>query len=162
LQEDYLNIGEVKAFESPVLLTCYGLGSCIGLYLFDSLNKRGGGAHIMLGEEEKNETGAKQNLAYAKQAIDELLKILYNFSATPTWIRAKIIGGAKVIKSEAFNVGSANIEVVKTYLIKKGVYIASMDVGGEWVRTGKFETNTGKLLVTATHNTSNERKMYYL
>ena len=161
MHEDYLNIGEVKAFDIPVILTCYGLGSCIGLYLFDSLNKRGGGAHIMLANEKK-QSGNELNLGFASQAIDELLKILYNFSAEQYWIRAKIIGGAKVIKTDEYNIGKENIEAVKKYLIQKGVFIASMDVGGEWVRTGKFETNTGKLLVTAIHKTSNEIKTYYL
>ena len=161
MREDFLNIGEVKAFDYPVLLACYGLGSCIGLYLFDSLNKRGGGAHIMLAENKTN-MAEKRGGGYAKEMIDELLNYLYNFSAEPSWIRAKIIGGAKVIESKEYHIGKTNIEAVRKYLVQKGVYIASTDLGGEWIRTGKFETNTGKLFVSAIHNKNNEIKTYYL
>ncbi|MDH5382734.1 MAG: chemotaxis protein CheD, partial [Cyclobacteriaceae bacterium] len=145
---DFLNIGEVKAFKEPARLTCYGLGSCIGVFLYDFQNKVGGGAHIAL-SKNSSEGNSENPLQFAEEALKELLIQVDGVGILkPTSLRAKVIGGANVMKGDGFKIGQKNIETVKKFLVQNQVFIAGLDVGGNDFRTGKFETSTGKLIVT--------------
>lgn len=50
----YAGIGEMKVVHNPHQLIIVGLGSCIGLSLYDRIAKVGGMAHIMLPEGNNN------------------------------------------------------------------------------------------------------------
>ena len=148
MQRDFLNIGEVKVFDDPVELTCYGLGSCVCVFIYDSFNKVGGGAHIAL---PKAPQGIKVNSTeYADQAMQVLLREIRTLEKHgPGNLRAKLIGGANVLAQNGFDIGKENTEVVKKLLIDQKVFIAGIDLGGERSRTGRFHTHTGKLLVSS-------------
>jgi len=138
-----LNIGEVKAQQQKGTITCYGLGSCVGLFLYDRKNNIGGGAHIMLpgaGKEKSNN--------YAEQAVEHLLDQMKSLGSDLQYLRAKIIGGANIFES-SMQVGGRNIDSVKKLLTQKKIYIASEDLGGKNSRTGHFNLSDGTLQVSS-------------
>ncbi|MDH5597498.1 MAG: chemotaxis protein CheD [Cyclobacteriaceae bacterium] len=150
----YLNIGELYATNKSMVLTCYGLGSCVGLFLYDRLNKISGGAHIMLSGQKKDNLSATH---FAQGAIEELLRRMKSLGSDLAMLRAKIIGGAEVMDIKTIHIGKNNIEEVRNSLIRNKIYIAASDVGGTISRTGKFYTDSGNLLVS-----TSEYKEYYL
>ena len=63
-----LNIGK-----SPDVITTIGLGSCIGIAVYDSVTKIGGLAHIMLPDSTRMKNNS--NVAkFADTGIEELIK----------------------------------------------------------------------------------------
>src|SRR6056297_2583077 len=108
--------------EEHVLATL-GLGSCIGISLYDKFKRVGGLVHIMLPENP----GGKKTVKYADTAIPFLINQLEKMGAQKRRLSAKIVGGAAMFKSESGNavmqIGERNIEAVKKYLKKERIDI---------------------------------------
>lgn len=151
LHEYALNIGELKVSGKPAIITCFGLGSCIGLFLFDRIKKVGGGAHIMLpGPDLKRKR--TDGCAYAENAIAALLSAMSIEGCHVQGLRGKIIGGANVLaNTNGFgSIGAMNIREVKSHLVRRGIYVAAEDVGGHLSRTARFNTQTGDVHISRT------------
>ena len=149
-----LNIGDVAVGKRDNSYTCFGLGSCIGLFLQDRITGISGGAHILL-PQGGEVTDGKYYSVYL--AIEELLRRLKSFNAGEMALRAKIAGGANVIGA-SLNVGQQNIDQVIGCLSAHKIFIAAMDVGGNQSRTVCFEAATGQLSVRKAN--SLESKIY--
>jgi len=148
--------GEVKSFSTPVTISCFGLGACVGVFLQDQKKGIAGGAHINL-SEDLNEFGPDGKADKVKQAIHELLSQLKARGSDLKALRAKVAGGASSPASPSF-AGSKNIESVINYLIEEKVFLAAMDVGGTQNRIAKFDGVSGMLLVR--HSDSNYYKVF--
>jgi chemotaxis protein CheD len=147
-QSEYtLEMGQIKVSASHAVLTCYGLGSCVGIFLYDRITKVGGGAHITL--PFYNEYGCvESNLHYADCAIETLIYRMQALGASSVTLRGKIVGGSNVAGFSSFCVGSENITSVRGILGKKGIFLAGSDVGGKSGRKARFDTLTGLVEVT--------------
>jgi chemotaxis protein CheD len=146
-----LNINEVEVTSEPVVYTCYGLGSCIGLFVTDKLKGLYGGAHIPL--PYSSETSEFKDATYL---IEELLKAFSLKGSDLNYLRAKVAGGAKVNESPS-TLGKENIKIVIKQLIDRRIFIAASDVGGKVSRTARFNSSTGSLEIT-----TSERKKYII
>jgi len=146
-----VRMGEIALSNPPDRLGCTGLGSCVGLILFDPKEQIAGLAHIMLPEgNKKNSENAKIG-KYADKAIPYLLEEVTNSGGRPRKIQAKMAGGAHMFSFENDNdisrIGERNIEAVKEKLKEIDVPLLSMDVGGKSGRTIDFNIETGELKV---------------
>lgn len=146
-----LTINALEVSHIPILYTCYGLGSCIGLFLTDRLNNLSGGAHIAMPTKD-----AASQYPAAMEIMDELVLRLKQQGSDLTCLRAKIAGGAKVYEN-ALDIGEQNIRVVLQYLIDKRIFLAAADLGGKLARTVRFNSQTGELAIS----TSGQR-MYFI
>jgi chemotaxis protein CheD len=146
-----LGINDVDATGKPVVYTCFGLGSCIGLFVTDRVKKLSGGAHIPL----PSSSGLNQ-YHNASQMIDELLEAFQKQGSDLKYLRAKVTGGAHVYES-SLRVGEQNIHAVLQCLLEKKIFVAGVDVGGHVARTARFNTVTGELEIS-----TSDRKMYTL
>jgi len=130
--------------EEHVLATL-GLGSCIGISLYDRLKRVGGLVHIMLPENP----GGKKTVKYADTAIPFLISQLEKIGAQKRRLSAKIVGGAAMFKSESGNavmqIGERNIEAVKKYLRKERIDIEASDVGKDYGRSMYFYLDDGRV-----------------
>ena len=142
MREEVLLIGEVKVFDGPVLMKCYGLSSCIGLFVKDRITGVTGGAHIFLPE------GSKDNLheGVAGDCVKQMLEQMRGKGASLDTLRAKITGGSNPLM-HSYEVGSRNTKAVIDALVYNRVYIAAMDVGGNISRSAKFNTTSEELTV---------------
>jgi chemotaxis protein CheD len=145
MTEYILNIGDVIISEREAQYTCFGLGSCIGLFIHDRLSRLSAGAHILLPEDEKGLQGFAK-FYNVVGAIHEILRQLKSKGSTLESLRAKIVGGANVLNINTFT-GSRNVDSVVKQLTANKIFIAAMDVGGVYGRTAKFESATGVLTV---------------
>lgn len=137
-----LNISESHATVSPLVYACYGLGSCVGVFIMDRPGKVAGAAHIGL----PSRVPGNEAFFNADTVLDRLMEAFRTLGSDLTTLRAKIAGGAQVL-SPCASTGAENIRSVQTYLINKRIFIAAEDTGGTVARTGKFNCHTGELFI---------------
>lgn len=151
-----------KVVKAPIKLSCVGLGSCVGVVLYDSQTKIGGLAHVMLPENIKNDT--KNDGKYADTAIKILLATMIQKGAKMKNIQAKIYGGAQMfstIQSKVLgSIGSRNVKAVKNELRDHNIPLVRSDVGGTIGRTIVFDTVTGHVDVMTRDKSNSDRSNY--
>ena len=131
---------------SPDQLITIGLGSCIGIALYDSLRKIGGLLHIMLPENKKGLRPAK----YADSGIRVLLAEMIREGASRRKVVAKIAGGAHMFSSAgelSIQIGQRNVEAVQRVLKEENIRLIAKDVGEDYGRTMEFYTEDGRVLI---------------
>jgi chemotaxis protein CheD len=117
------------------VLTTLGLGSCVGVCLYDRTSKVIGMAHVML----PSSTGyAGQNRAkFADSAITDLVNLMVKNGAGRK-LYAKLAGGAHMFSrttSDVLKVGDRNVEACLAMLAKLGIPVQVRDTGGTHGRT---------------------------
>ncbi|MGG7163913.1 chemotaxis protein CheD [Clostridium ihumii] len=145
-----IGIGDLNIAKDPDTLMTIGLGSCIGIALFDKRTKIGGLAHIMLPDSTKF-TKVTNELKFADLAIPILIKKMTQAGANKSLIKAKIAGGASMFsfsdKSMNMDVGERNIKAVREVLKQNNISIEAEDVGGNKGRTITLSTVNGMLQI---------------
>lgn len=141
--EHALNLGDFIVTKEVANIACYGLGSCVGLFLYDRINKISGAAHVVLADDLEKHTTYNAKTVFEK-LIEEIEKIGGNKNA----LRAKIVGGANLFNS-GFNTGQKNVDTLVKLIRDNKIYMAGQDVGGFKSRTARFNTLNGDLLVSS-------------
>ncbi|GGF10865.1 chemoreceptor glutamine deamidase CheD [Halobacillus andaensis] len=150
-----LGIADMKLAAAPDLLKTSGLGSCVGIVLFDALQSVAGMVHIML-PSSKSAKNQSDNLAkFADTGIEQVYKALIKEGAAPERIKAKIAGGAQMFQfsstSELMRIGPRNIAAVRRKLNELNILIVAEDVGGKSGRTIEFDSSTCLLKIRTVH-----------
>lgn len=132
-------------------LITLGLGSCIGLVIYDTTTKVAGLVHIMLPDSHGAKAVPKLG-KFADTAIPFLLKELEKAGANKTYLKAKMAGGSQMFSlpgksSSLFSIGEKNADVTKALLVAAGIPLVAVDVGGNKGRSIEFNTDTQKLTV---------------
>ena len=119
-----VGMADLNVCKAPDGLTTLGLGSCIGLTLYDPVTKIGGMVHYMLPDSTK----VSNNSNKAKFADTGIEELLIAAGASKTRLVAKIAGGAKMFEvsglSDVGNIGARNAEAAKKILKEKGIRMA--------------------------------------
>ena len=92
-----VGMADLNVCKAPDGLTTLGLGSCIGLTLYDPVTKIGGMVHYMLPDSTKVSNNSNK-AKFADTGIEELLKKVIAAGASKTRLVAKIAGGAKMFE----------------------------------------------------------------
>ncbi|MFH1783339.1 MAG: chemotaxis protein CheD [bacterium] len=147
-----VGMADIKVSVSPNVLTTLGLGSCLGIILYDPVKKVGAMAHTML--PDINMVKIQRNKAkFSNSAITEMIQKMIKLGAHSKNLEAKIIGGAhmftgaKIINTTAFNVGERNILSAREALEQQKIKIVGEDVGGDYGRSVEFNLDTGKVKI---------------
>lgn len=150
VKEIKVGIADLNTANSPDRLITVGLGSCIGIALYDKVQGIGGLAHIMLPDSTLFTT-INNPIKFADLAIPTLLDKMQKLGASKRNIKAKIAGGASMFnfsdKSMIMDVGNRNSAAVKAMLQKLTIPIISEDVGGNKGRTMIFDTVNGTVQI---------------
>ncbi|WP_353682106.1 chemotaxis protein CheD [Tepidanaerobacter sp. EBM-49] len=151
-------MAEYKAAKSPYSLITLGLGSCVGVTLYDNLTKVGGLAHVMLPDSTLSGKKDYNPGKFADTAIDVLIEEMLKLGASKNRMVSKIAGGAQMfqIKSEnnIMQIGKRNVEAVRNKLNQLNIRIVAEDVEGNYGRTIEFFCEDGRLAVrTIGHGT---------
>ena len=145
----YVGIGEMKVTHNPHQLIIMGLGSCIGLALYDRNAKVGGMAHVMLPESAgRCRCSTKRSCKFADRAVPILVDEMLQHNAAKSRMVAKLAGGASLFTTmDTLRIGEKNAEMVKKKLRQEGIRVVAEDTGGNYARTIKLDTCTGRLSV---------------
>ena len=145
-----VGMADLNVCQNPDIITTLGLGSCIGIALYDPVTKIGGLAHIMLPDSTKMRNNS--NIAtFADTGIEELLKREIKEGASKTRLVEKIAGGAKMFEvsglSDIGNVGLRNAEASKAKLKELGIRLVAEDTGLNYGRTVELHCDTGEYYI---------------
>ncbi|WP_409340953.1 chemotaxis protein CheD [Paenibacillus sp. MBLB4367] len=133
------------------VLKTTGLGSCVGVTLFDARQKVAGMAHVMLPSSEIAKEGNMNIAKYADTALPEMIRRMKELGASPDRLEAKLAGGAQMFAfttgSDTMRIGPRNVEACKEMLKKFSIPIKAEDTGGNYGRTIEFDSETGILVI---------------
>ncbi|MBU8906990.1 chemotaxis protein CheD [Desertibacillus haloalkaliphilus] len=150
---DVVKVGmaDLNIVKPPHTIRTSGLGSCVGVVLYDQCAKVAGMAHIMLPESSLGKSGSINVAKYADTAILELIHRLEKAGARIGSLKAKIAGGAQMFNfssaNEMMRIGPRNVEAVKQQLKQLRIRLVSEDVGGSSGRTIEFNPETSVLRI---------------
>lgn len=145
-----VGMADLKIAKAPDKLMTAGLGSCIGICVFDPAVKVGSLAHIMLPSsiQAKN---VQNRAKFADSAILMLLEEMDKNGVSRPRLQAKIAGGAQMFKfsgdSDIMKIGERNTQAVIENLEKHRIKLVAQDTGGNFGRTITFDVENGSLLV---------------
>ena len=146
-----VGMADLKVCKAPDNLTTIGLGSCIGIAMYDPVSKVTGLAHIML--PDSTAIRSNSNIAkFADTGIQKLLDDMIKAGASKTRIKAKIAGGAKMFDvgtSNMINVGERNAIASRDKLKKLGIPLIAEDCGKNFGRTVEIYSENGDFLIKA-------------
>ncbi len=145
-----VGMADMKMAQSPNILVTRGLGSCLGLVVWEPVRKIGAIAHPMLPLIEEGRVKSNP-YKFVDSAILSILEEFKNKGCHPAALVAKIFGGghmfATIPVESVFNIGARNTEVAKASFAKLGVKVIAEDTGGNRGRTVFFEVATGKATI---------------
>lgn len=148
--EIQVGIADYKVAHSPHRLITLGLGSCVGVALYDSVAKVGGLLHIMLPDSTQFNNVTKP-AKFADTGIPLMIDHIKRQGGNPNRLTAKLAGGAQMFSGldEKFvlNIGQRNAQMVREILKKIGIRILAEDLGGNRGRTMIFDTSNGQVTI---------------
>lgn len=150
-REIKIGIADLNVISSPGKLQTIGLGSCIGISLYDKSKKVAGLAHIMLPDSTQF-IKITNPYKYADLSIPMLLKKMCDeYGCDKKNIVAKIAGGASMFSSAdnsiISDIGRRNSESVEIQLKKLGIPLVGKDVGGNKGRTMIVDATDGSVIL---------------
>jgi len=145
-----VGISDLNVSLSPDKLITVGLGSCVGIAIYDKVIGIGGLAHIML-PDSLQFNKITNEIKFADLAIPILVTQMIKKGAFLRNMKAKIAGGASMFnfsdKSIVMDIGNRNSIAVKNALKILAIPILAEDIGGNKGRTLIFDTANGVLSI---------------
>jgi len=143
-----VGMADLNSCKAPNALTTLGLGSCIGIILYDPKTKVSGLAHIML--PDSTQIKNNQNTAkFADTAIVRLIGDMEKLGANKRRLVAKIAGGAQMFSfgsgNDLMRIGERNAIASRKKLKEIGIPLLAEDCGANYGRTIEFYSETGEL-----------------
>jgi chemotaxis protein CheD len=148
-----IGIGEYRVGSFPMMTI--GLGSCIGLTMYDPNLRLGAMVHIMLPESSGRMDRPGK---YVDTAVPLLVKELVALGCKNRSIIAKIAGGASMFEyfGTNLNIGERNAAKIRILLKEHNIQLGAEDVGGKVGRSVTFlPSNDGKVSIRRADGTSN-------
>lgn len=149
-KEVRVGIADSAIVDSPDKLITMGLGSCIGIALYDKEKKIAGLVHIML-PDSKQFKNIVNPLKYADLGVEVLFNEMITYGCKKENIIAKIAGGASMFnfsdKKVISDIGKRNGEATINAIKKLSIPIIGEDIGGNKGRTMIVESEDGLVIV---------------
>jgi chemotaxis protein CheD len=145
-----VQMGKMELAQVPERLVTRGLGSCLGITMYDPIKKTGAMIHPMLPDMDKSKI--KSNASrFVNSGILLALQELEKKGCFRSRLEVKVFGGAHMFSfintDSALNVGQKNIEMAHAVFKELNIKILVEEVGGTFGRTVELDTDSGKVLV---------------
>ena len=145
-----VGIADLNLVLDPGAIMTIGLGSCIGIALYDRTIKVAGLAHIMLPDSTQFKSNSNP-MKFADLAIPMLIEKMEKQGCNKRNLTAKIAGGASMFnfsdKSIISDIGKRNSEAVKKTLKDEAIRILAEEIGGNKGRTMILQANDGRVVL---------------
>jgi chemotaxis protein CheD len=146
-----VRVGELHVAQGSGSLVTIGLGSCVGVALYDEPARIGGLAHVMLPDVTRGRAEVPP-ARFASYAITTLIEMMSASGANRERIRARLVGGASMFEAimthDVKGLGLRNIESCRAVLERERIPIDGEEVGGTYGRSVFFDVSTGRLRVS--------------
>ncbi|MGG0755417.1 chemotaxis protein CheD [Brevibacillus laterosporus] len=155
-----VGMADVGVASAPDHIRTTGLGSCVGVVLYDRINKIAGMAHVMLPDSSLGKNTETNHLKYADTAIPELIERMKKLGAQSRYMTAKLAGGSQMFTflstNDAMRIGPRNVEACKVALKQFAIQIIAEDTGGNCGRTIEVDAETGLLQIRTVNQGTKE------
>lgn len=145
-----VGIADLNVVLDPGAIMTIGLGSCIGIALYDKTTKVAGLAHIMLPDSTQFKSNTNP-MKFADLAIPMLIEKMEKQGCNKRNIVAKIAGGASMFnfsdKSIISDIGKRNGDAVKKALKEESIRIIAEEIGGNKGRTMILKASDGSVIL---------------
>ncbi len=145
-----VGIADYKLCRKTDKITTIGLGSCVGIVLYNSTDEYCGLVHIMLPSSKEIVNNSKR-AKFADTGIEDLIIELEKKGVKRSSLSAKIAGGATMFQfsgnSVLGSVGDRNVKAVKETLARFNIRIVAEDTGADYGRTILFDPVTKGLSI---------------
>ncbi len=145
-----VGMADYKICRSPQKISTLGLGSCLGVVLYDKTTKICGMAHVMMPDSTKISKNSNR-MKFADTCLEDMYQELIINGANKNGMIAKIAGGAQMFSCQSgnhfLNIGKQNVEAVRQILEQWKIPIVAEDVGENHGRTIEFDPATGVLSI---------------
>lgn len=136
-----VNIAQMRTANPPDVLCALGLGSCVGVVLYDPVSHVCGMLHVLLPASSEGEQSAK----FANPGLRQLKEEVIRAGALGSRLRAKLAGGAEVLMpagGAVIPVGRQNGAECLRMLAEMNIPVDGKDLGGSSGRSVYFEAET--------------------
>jgi chemotaxis protein CheD len=147
-------IGELVVSDNPDdVLVAYGLGSCVGICLYDSIVRVGGLLHALLPIDRTGVCAQiDQPAKFVDQGVPLLVEQLVGLGAKRFRLTACLCGGANMLANTSLNgrvnpIGQLNVQAAKIALQSARVKLRADTTGGKAGRTLKLHVADGLVTV---------------
>ena len=144
-----VGIAQMDVVKAPNTIRTSGLGSCVGVILYDESKQIAGLIHVMLPDSSLGRSDAVNVAKFADTGIKALIELLKLEGVHAFKLKAKIAGGAQMFQftsdKDSMRIGPRNVEAVKAELRKNSIRLVAEDTGGNSGRTIEFDPITSKL-----------------
>lgn len=149
-----VGMADLNVIKSPGLLKTSGLGSCVGLTLYDPIQRIAGMAHIMLPSSDIAREQTINEAKYADTAIPALIERMTKLGAKVSNLQAKMAGGAQmfVLNHDTMRIGPRNVESCKEMLQKYRIPLIAEDTGGNYGRSIEIDSSNGVFRIRSVQN----------
>lgn len=131
------------------LIITYGLGSCVGVAIYDPARKLGGICHYMLPDSRQNSRAATDPLMFGDLAVPALFEAFQRQGGDLARAEVYIAGGASVAAlNDVFDIGGRNVRVAREAIVAARQRIRGEECGGRASRTLSLDLATGEILIT--------------
>lgn len=142
-----VRIAEFKVAKGDVLLVAIGLGSCVGVAVYDPEHELGGMAHILLPGRGSSKDNPNK---FCDTSIDAMISQIVAMGGAIKSLKAKIVGGAHMfawLGDSSKGVGERNVRAAKNKLASLNIPIVVEETGGSEGRTVEFHAGSGAMVV---------------
>ena len=144
-----VGIADYEVTSSEDELVTYGLGSCVGVTLFDKRATVAGLIHIK--RPSIDDQNNSQRATFADSGIKLLCQKMNEKGAAQRRLEAKIVGGFTTweftFSDSGGSIGDRNVEQATETLAELGIPIIAKDVGGDSSRSLFFDGGSGALTI---------------
>lgn len=154
-----VGLGECKVSRNiEEVLVAYGLGSCVGIGMYDPQLRLAGLLHAVLPISPNGV--AERSAKYVTSGIEILLDEMIKAGAIPSRIIVRMAGGANMLTapgfSKTFNIGTRNVETAHEVLKQHRLRLVSEEVGGTIGRTVRLYVYDGRMTIRTVGNQERE------
>jgi len=146
-----VGMADLNIASNGELLKTTGLGSCVGLTLFDTKKHLAGMAHIMLPSSSIARETSLNVAKYADTAIPTLIEKMLKSGAQIQSLQAKMAGGSQMFmlpgQSDSLRIGPRNVESCLILLENYKIPLLAQDTGGNYGRTIELSSESGILSI---------------
>jgi chemotaxis protein CheD len=146
-----VGIADMNTVKENGSIRTSGLGSCVGVVLYDDFLKIAGMVHVMLPSSSIAKEKPLNEAKYADSGVEGLIRRLKDMGAAMPRLKCKLAGGAQMFqlssKSELMRIGPRNIKAVREVLMKNNIPVIGEDLGGNKGRTIEFFVSDSTLQV---------------
>jgi chemotaxis protein CheD len=147
-----VGLGEIKISDDPnTVLVAFGLGSCVGIGIFDPVKKIGGMLHAVLPTSTSNNNNQDAPAKYVDTGIPLLLSELEKKGLNRKKSKLYVVGGANILMANKgntpFDIGTRNVKATNMLLEQIKWTPDAIETGGNNGRTFRLYLDEGRATI---------------